>query len=133
MDADKIGILGHLRMVKDKALPSKGDLLAALSRSAGKIPFAEDVVAMWHCALDESTPSKVKASIIGALAYLVLPFDVIPDIFVGLGYSDDITVLTAVIAMVTSHIKPEHRDRAKDTLSMKRSDDDDDMPIRPLD
>jgi uncharacterized membrane protein YkvA (DUF1232 family) len=83
--------------------------------------------------MDASTPAKVKASIIGALAYLVLPTDVIPDIFAGLGFTDDITVLTAVLALVTSHIKPEHRERAKGTLSMKRSGPDDDMPIRAAD
>jgi uncharacterized membrane protein YkvA (DUF1232 family) len=126
-------ILDRLKLVKDKTIPSKEDVISAISRSAGKIPFADDVVAMWYCAMDASTPAKVKASIIGALAYLVLPTDVIPDIFAGLGFTDDITVLTAVLALVTSHIKPEHRDRAKDTLSLKRNGPDDDMPIRAAD
>lgn len=126
-------ILDRLKLVKDKTIPSKDDVISAISRSAGKIPFADDVVAMWYCAMDASTPSKVKASIIGALAYLVLPTDVIPDIFAGLGFTDDITVLTAVLALVTTHIKPEHRERAKGTLSMKNSDPDDDMPIRAVD
>jgi uncharacterized membrane protein YkvA (DUF1232 family) len=126
-------ILDRLKLVKDKTIPSKDEVISAISRSAGKVPFADDIVAMWYCAMDASTPSKVKASIIGALAYLVLPTDVIPDIFAGLGFTDDITVLTAVLALVTSHIKPEHRDRAKETLSMKRSGPDDDMPIRATD
>jgi uncharacterized membrane protein YkvA (DUF1232 family) len=126
-------ILDRLKLVKDKTIPSKDEVISAISRSAGKVPFADDIVAMWYCAMDASTPSKVKASIIGALAYLVLPTDVIPDIFAGLGFTDDITVLTAVLALVTSHIKPEHRDRAKETLSMKRSGPDDDMPIRAAD
>lgn len=126
-------ILDRLKLVKNKTIPSKDDVVSAISRSAGKIPFADDVVAMWYCAMDASTPSKVKASIIGALAYLVLPTDVIPDIFAGLGFTDDITVLTAVLALVTTHIKPEHRERAKGTLSMKSSDPDDDMPIRAVD
>jgi uncharacterized membrane protein YkvA (DUF1232 family) len=126
-------ILDRLKLVKDKTIPSKDELIAAISRSAGKIPFADDIVAMWYCAMDASTPSKVKASIIGALAYLVLPTDMIPDIFAGLGFTDDITVLTAVLALVTGHIKPEHRDRAKETLSMKRSGSDGDMPIRAVD
>lgn len=126
-------ILDRLKLVKDKTIPSKDEVISAISRSAGKIPFADDVVAMWYCAMDASTPSKVKASIIGALAYLVLPTDVIPDIFAGLGFTDDITVLTAVLALVTSHIKPEHRERAKGTLSIKRGEPDDDMPIRAVD
>ena len=60
-------ILDRLKLVKDKTIPSKDDVVSAISRSAGKIPFADDVVAMWYCAMDASTPSKVKASIIGAL------------------------------------------------------------------
>lgn len=130
---DKTGILDRLKMVRGMSLPTKDELLATLSRSAGKIPFADDVVAMWYCAMDKSTPSKVKVSLIGALAYLVLPLDVIPDVIVGLGFSDDITVLAAVLAMATTHIKPEHREKAKDTLSMKPHRPDADMPIKPLD
>lgn len=133
MDKDKTGILDRLRMVKDMSLPSKDELLATLSRSAGKIPFADDVVAMWYCAVDRSTPSKVKVSIVGALAYLVLPLDVIPDVLVAVGFSDDITVLAAVLAMATAHIKPEHREKARETLSMKQPTSKADMPIRPMD
>jgi Uncharacterized conserved protein len=125
------GILDRIRLVKDKTIPSKEAVLSALSRSAGKIPFADDVVAMWYCAMDPSTPPKVKAAIVGALAYLVLPMDTIPDVVVGLGFTDDITVITAVLAIVTSHIKQEHRDRAKSALS-KTSAPDETMPIRPV-
>lgn len=132
MTNGKASIFDRLKMVKDKKLPTKEEILSVLSKSAGKIPFADDVVAMWYCAMDESTPSKVKISIIGALAYLVMPLDVIPDVIAGLGFSDDITVLTAVLALVTSHIKPEHRDRAKEALSINKKPTDE-MPIRPMD
>jgi uncharacterized membrane protein YkvA (DUF1232 family) len=132
MTNGKASILDRLRMVKDKKLPSREEILSVLSKSAGKIPFADDVVAMWYCAMDDSTPSKVKISIIGALAYLVLPLDVIPDVIAGLGFSDDITVLTAVLALVSAHIKPEHRTRAKEALSINEKPDDE-MPIRPMD
>jgi uncharacterized membrane protein YkvA (DUF1232 family) len=132
MTNGKASILDRLRMVKDKKLPSREEILSVLSKSAGKIPFADDVVAMWYCAMDDGTPSKVKISIIGALAYLVLPLDVIPDVIAGLGFSDDITVLTAVLALVSAHIKPEHRTRAKEALSINEKPDDE-MPIRPMD
>lgn len=133
MIKDKTGILDRLKMVRGMPLTSRKELLATLSRSAGKIPFADDVVAMWYCAMDKSTPSKVKVSIVGALAYLVLPIDAVPDFVVGLGFSDDITVLGAVLAMVTTHIKPEHREKAKGTLSMKPSRTDERAPIKPMD
>lgn len=98
-------------------LPSKEKILSAMARSAGKVPFTDDVLAMWYCARDPSTPSRVKAGIIGALAYFVLPTDLVPDVILGLGFSDDAAVLTAVLALVGSSIKPEHREKAKSRLS----------------
>lgn len=133
MEKSRKRILDRLNLVKGMSLPSKDELLATLSRSAGKIPFADDVVAMWYCAMDRSTPSKVKVSIIGALAYLVLPMDVIPDVIVGLGFSDDITVLAAVLAMATTYIKPEHREKAREALSIRKPSAEADMPIKPMD
>ncbi len=34
----------------------------------------------------------VRATLFGALAYFILPIDVIPDILLGLGYTDDAAV-----------------------------------------
>src|ERR687889_449519 len=42
-------------------------------RVAGKIPFAEDLVAAFFCATDPSTPSRVKLILLGAIAYFVFP------------------------------------------------------------
>src|SRR5437588_13051700 len=48
---------------------------AKAKRVAGSLPFAEDLLAAYYCAFDRSTPSHVKAALLGALAYFVLPFD----------------------------------------------------------
>ncbi len=40
-------------------------------------------------------------TLLAALAYFVLPIDMIPDVFVGIGFSDDIAVLSAAFAMVS--------------------------------
>ena len=103
------------------SLPSLEKVVEVIRRSAGAVPFSDDVLAMWYCALDRGTPSKVRASIIGALAYLVVPTDAIPDFLVGLGFSDNVTVLTAVVALVASHIKPEHREQASASLARTTS------------
>ena len=42
-------------------------------KAARQIPFAEDLVAAYYCALDPSTPGAVRATLLGALAYFVLP------------------------------------------------------------
>jgi uncharacterized membrane protein YkvA (DUF1232 family) len=86
-------------------------------KAARHIPFADDLVAAWFCALDPATPHKVRAVLLAALAYFILPFDTIPDIVAGIGFSDDIAVLVAAISMVRAHITPEHREAARRTLS----------------
>jgi hypothetical protein len=51
-----------------------------LRRLAARLPFAEDLIAAHYCAFDRQTPLRVKAALVGALAYFVLPADVIPDV-----------------------------------------------------
>lgn len=87
-----------------------------LRRLVGKIPFAEDLVAAYFCALDPSTPLVARATLVGAIAYFVVPFDAIPDAIAVIGFSDDATVLAAAIAVAGSHITSAHRDRARAAL-----------------
>ena len=82
----------------------------------GKVPFTEDAVAAYYCATDRNTPSYVKAVLMGAIAYFVVPTDVIPDFIVGLGFTDDAAVLMAALAAIRGHLKPEHRSCARDFL-----------------
>ncbi len=86
-------------------------------KAARQIPFMEDVVAAYYCALDSNTPLKAKAVLLGALGYFVLPTDAIPDIILGLGFTDDIAVLTAAITTVRAHIKPAHRLAAREAMA----------------
>jgi uncharacterized membrane protein YkvA (DUF1232 family) len=58
-----------------------------------------------------------KAALLGALAYFVLPIDLIPDILPVLGYADDAAVLATALRLVASHIRPEHREAARQALS----------------
>ncbi len=79
-----------------------------LRETLGRVPFVEDALAAYYCATDRGTPLYVKAVLMGALAYFIVPSDVIPDIIAGLGYTDDAAVLAAVIAAVRSNLRPEH-------------------------
>lgn len=88
-------------------------------KAARYVPFSEDLVAAYYCALDPKTPHRVRAMLLGALAYFVLPFDAVPDILAAVGFSDDITVLVATIAMVGAHISDEHRAKARRALAEK--------------
>lgn len=86
-------------------------------KAARHIPFMEDVVAAYYCAFDKQTPLKAKGILLAALAYFVLPIDAIPDVVFGLGFTDDIAVLTAAIAAVRTNITPAHRIAARQALA----------------
>lgn len=86
-------------------------------RAARQIPFMQEVVAGYFCAMDNKTPLRAKGILFGALAYFVLPTDLIPDVFFGIGFTDDIAVLTAAISAVSAHIKPSHRSAAREALN----------------
>jgi uncharacterized membrane protein YkvA (DUF1232 family) len=51
-------------------------------------------------AADKSLPSGVRIRLWGVLAYLALPFDLIPDFIPVLGYADDAIVVTAILRSV---------------------------------
>src|ERR1700744_5721538 len=85
-------------------------------RVAARLPFAEDLLAAYYCAFDKQTPRHVQASLLGAIAYFILPFDFIPDMLPLLGFTDDAAVLATAIGLVESHITPDHRDAARATL-----------------
>lgn len=93
------------------------------AHAAAGIPFAEDLLAAYYCAFDKATPLQVKGTLIGAIAYFVLPFDAIPDVLPVLGFTDDAAVLMTALKLVTSHMKPEHRAAARATLDELRTAD----------
>jgi uncharacterized membrane protein YkvA (DUF1232 family) len=81
-----------------------------------RLPFVEDAVASYYCAVDLQTPAGVKALLLGAVAYFVSPIDLCPDILPLLGFTDDAAVIAAVIALVRRHLLPDHYDKARDAL-----------------
>ena len=97
------------RVVKSRFWPKVRSTL-------GKVPFSEEAVSAFYCATDRNTPAYVRAVLFGALAYFVVPTDLIPDFIAGLGFSDDATVLMAAFTAVRAHLTPEHRSRAQQFL-----------------
>lgn len=92
------------------------DFWPTLRRVARSIPFAEDAVAAYYCALDRETPTHVRAALIGALAYFVLPIDAMPDFLPLVGFADDASIIAAAIATVRLHMTDKHRDAARRAL-----------------
>lgn len=87
-----------------------------LRRVAGKIPFAEDLVAAFYCATDPLTPKRVKLILIGAIAYFIFPTDAVADLLPLVGFADDAAVLAAAITQVAGSITEEHRLKARRSL-----------------
>ncbi|HSG96188.1 MAG TPA: YkvA family protein [Afifellaceae bacterium] len=81
------------------------------------IPFMNEVVAAYFAMLDSQTPMQARLTLIGALAYFVLPFDLVPDIILGVGFLDDASILAAAIASVRSSITDDHREAARQALA----------------
>ncbi len=90
----------------------RASFLAKARRVAGFIPFSEDLVASYYCAVDPKTPMRVRGVLLAALAYFVLPLDMIPDFIAGFGFTDDATVIATAVGIVSGHIKTRHRDEA---------------------
>jgi uncharacterized membrane protein YkvA (DUF1232 family) len=90
-------------------------------KTLGRIPFTEDAVAAFHCATDSATPMPVRATLFGALAYFILPFDIIPDFLLGLGYTDDAAVLLTAFTTCKTYITDDHRAKARAWLLKERA------------
>lgn len=105
----KDGFEGQQKRVQKRFWPT-------VRKALRHIPFMEDVVAAYYCAMDSATSFRVRAALIGALAYFVLPIDAIPDVLTLVGFADDASVLLAVLALVGSHIKDSHKEQARAAL-----------------
>jgi uncharacterized membrane protein YkvA (DUF1232 family) len=64
---------------------------------------------------------QVKAALVAALAYFVLPLDAVPDMLPVIGFTDDATVLLTALRMVAGHVRPEHRTAARVALARMKA------------
>lgn len=110
-------------MIRNHEKTVRAEFWDKLKRVARRVPFVDDLVAAYYCAMDPDTPVRVRGMLLGALAYFILPTDVIPDMIAGLGYTDDAAVLATAIGLVSSHMKPKHRAAAARALDKDIPDD----------
>lgn len=82
----------------------------------GRVPFVDRAVAAYYAALDPATPRHAKATLFAALAYFVLPADLIPDFVAGLGFTDDSAVLLMALQALAPYVTDVHMARARDAL-----------------
>ena len=87
-------------------------LLKKILLTAGRA-IAQPALEGFELMMDVSTPPKVRISMMGALTYLIVPIDLIPDFIPASGFSDDLVALTAVITLWQHYITPEIKFRAR--------------------
>ncbi len=65
----------------------------------------------------KETPSWAKRTVVGALGYLLMPLDAVPDLTPILGYTDDIGVLGAGLVIVAAYVNQDVRAKARAKLT----------------
>ena len=84
--------------------------------SAGR-EVVEKALTLYYTAQNPNVPAWAKTVVVGALTYFVSPVDAIPDILVGVGFTDDLGVLLAAIATVSVYINAETKEQAQQKLT----------------
>lgn len=92
------------------------DKLMRYAKSIGK-SLIEKVLILFYTATDSDTPASAKAVIYGALGYFILPLDAVPDIIPFVGFSDDLAAIVTALTMIAAHIKPQHKEKARETAA----------------
>ena len=91
------------------------NILVKILFKAGRT-IAKPALEVLEMAIDPFTPTQVRISLIAALAYLIMPFDLFPDFVPLVGFSDDFVALTAVLSIWSKYMTPSIRLRAEKKL-----------------
>ena len=78
--------------------------------------IAKPALEVLEMALDPLTPPQARVSLMAALAYLIMPFDLFPDFVPVMGFSDDFVALTAVLSIWSQYMTPAIRARVQKKL-----------------
>ena len=92
------------------------DKVARIAKRAGaKLVYAALIV--YDTLQSEKVSKADKALIVGALGYMISPFDAVPDAIPIVGLTDDLAVLLYVLKKVWVDVEPEIKDKARARLS----------------
>tara|TARA_B100000900_G_scaffold182674_1_gene154989 strand:- start:320 stop:688 length:369 start_codon:yes stop_codon:yes gene_type:complete len=92
------------------------NILLKILVKAGRL-IAKPALEVMEMAMDPLTPSKVRVSLLAAMAYLIMPLDLFPDFMPIVGFSDDFVALTAVLSIWSQYMTPSIRIRAERKLN----------------
>lgn len=87
-----------------------------VAKSAGaKAIYA--ALLLYYAMYDEEVPIKDKVIVIGALGYFILPVDLIPDVLIGVGYTDDIGAMVLALKSIWTNVTPNTKAKARNRLT----------------
>ena len=94
---------------------SEDGLFSVITKYAKKIggEVIYKALQLFYVLQKPNIPLKAKATIIGALGYLISPIDIIPDFIPVLGFSDDAAAVAVALAVVSAYIDEEVNAKAK--------------------
>ena len=75
------------------------------------------VLLMYYAYQSKNTPPWARRIITGAIAYLLLPLDGVPDLTPFIGFTDDFGVISFGLVSIACYIDAEVREKAKLKLS----------------
>lgn len=84
--------------------------------SAAGRQAVEKALWLYYAVKSPDTPKWARRVIYGALGYFVLPLDAIPDLAPLVGYTDDLSVMTAALATVAFYINDDVKQQASAKL-----------------
>ena len=87
-----------------------------LLRAAATVTMAEELVAAWYCAVDPDTPAHVRATLLAALAFFVVPTPAMRGALVAIGITGRFVTIEVLVRTVAQHITPKHRTRVSRLL-----------------
>lgn len=92
------------------------EFIEYLKKVIGKIPFAEDVVALFLLFNDPDYPLIKKGICVFALLYFITPIDLVPDTIPIVGFLDDAGIIAAAIKLYADDIEP-YKQKARQWLA----------------
>ncbi len=90
-----------------------GRFILFIRNTGRKLHFLPKLLAIFYCMNDVDTPKVIKLVLMGALGYVILPFDFMPDVIPGLGWIDDAAVITGALQLAGTYVKPEHYEKVR--------------------
>ncbi|MCB5266372.1 MAG: DUF1232 domain-containing protein [Candidatus Cloacimonetes bacterium] len=106
MDRNKLQFYENLRK------KAKGWTREKTGKLGGKVAeylflLPDFFVLVTRLAVDKRVPAKQKLLVTGVIAYLIMPFDIIPDFIPIIGYVDDLVLVVLGLNLILNEVDPK--------------------------